>query len=246
MSRRGPFTDRCEHCLMHIELCICACVPRVDTATRLVLVIHHTEIRKPTNTGRLAVEALVNSEVHVRGLVGEPSTAIDWQGRRPLLLFPHAEAEVLAPSDEPVALVVPDGTWGQAAKVRTRVPGLGDVRCVTLPLGPPSRYRLRSAPQSHGLATLEAIARAMGILEGAQVQDQLERLFRIMVERTLWSRGVLAADEVTGGIPADAKRRPSRGLNRRPPSPRQLADAREAAAGPEHDDVNGDGDGGSR
>jgi YD repeat-containing protein len=48
-----------------------------------------------------------------------------------------------------------------------------------------------------GLAThpqlKEAIARAMGILEGPLVREALERVFRAMVERTLWSRGAIAA-----------------------------------------------------
>jgi len=57
-----------------------------------------------------------------------------------------------------------------------------------------------------GLATLEAIARAMGILEGPEVQAALERPFRAMVERTLWSRGSVAAEDVSGGIPTGTVR----------------------------------------
>jgi DTW domain-containing protein YfiP len=192
---------------MHIGLCVCKLVPRIETVTRLVLVIHHTEIRKPTNTGNLGAACLVNSEVHVRGLEGVPSKPIEWQDRTPLLLFPHeGEAEPLEPVAGPVTLIVPDGNWRQASKVRARVPGLKDVRCVTLPAGPPSIYRLRSEPHPAGLATIEAIARAMGILEGAHVQAALEHVFRAMVERTLWARGVLAAEDVTGGIPEGATR----------------------------------------
>jgi len=116
------------------------------------------------------------------------------------------EAEVLAPSAEPVALVVPDGNWRQAWKVRSRVPGLKDVRCVTLPPGAPSIYRLRSEPHPAGLATIEAIARAMGVLEGPEIQASLEHVFRAMVERTLWARGRLATCDVTGGIPDGATR----------------------------------------
>ena len=35
----------------------------------------------------------------------------------------------------------------------------------------------------------------------------LERPFLAMVERTLWARGLLAAELVTGGIPEEARRR---------------------------------------
>jgi DTW domain-containing protein len=217
MSRRDNRANRCGLCLMHMGLCVCPLVPRIETTTRLVLVIHHTELRKPTNTGHLGAACLVNSEVHVRGLEGAPSAPIEWGDRTPLLLFPHeGEAEVLEPTAAPVALIVPDGNWRQASKVRARVPGLKDVRCVTLPPGPPSIYRLRSEPHPEGLATMEAIARAMGILEGAHVQEALERVFRAMVERTLWARGAIATEDVTGGIPDSATRHdPRSGLGAR-------------------------------
>lgn len=192
---------------MHLGLCVCSLTPRIETKTRLILVIHHTEIRKPTNTGHLAAACLPNSEIHVRGRDRTPSSALSWGERTPLLLFPHeGEAEPLTPVDGPVALIVPDGNWRQASKVRARVPGMKAVKCVTLPPGPPSIYRLRTEAHPTGLATMEAIARALGILEGPEVQQKLEELFRVMVERTLWVRGNLRAEAVTGGIPAGATR----------------------------------------
>lgn len=212
MSRRDNRANRCGLCLMHLGLCVCSLIPRIETVTRLVLVIHHTELRKPTNTGHLAAACLVNSEVHVRGVEGAPSEPISWGNRVPLLLFPHeGEAEPLRPTTRPVALVVPDGNWRQASKVRARVPGLNQVRCVALPEGPPSIYRLRSEAHAVGLATMEAIARAMGILEGQHAQQALEHVFRVMVERTLWARGQLSTDDVTGGIPEGATRHDPRG-----------------------------------
>ena len=92
------------------------------------------------------------------------------------------------------------------AKVRKRVPGLAAVTCVTLPPGEPSIYRLRAEAHAHGLATLEAIARAFGILEGEHVRRAIEVPFRAMVERTLWTRGTLADHEVTSGLPPGAER----------------------------------------
>lgn len=217
MSRRDNRANRCGRCLMHVGLCVCPLVPRIETRTRLALVIHHTELRKPTNTGHLGAACLVNSEVHIRGREGTPSAPIEWGARTPLLLFPHeGEAEPLTPVGGPAMLIVPDGNWRQASKVRARVPGLKHVRCVALPPGPPSIYRLRSEAHAHGLATMEAIARAMGILEGPSVQAALEHVFRAMVERTLWSRGALATEDVTGGIPEGATRHdPRSGLRGR-------------------------------
>lgn len=211
---------------MHLSLCICALIPRLETQTRLVLVIHRCEDRKTTNTGRLATECLVNSEVIVRGHASQPSGPIPVaEGAQALLLFPGDDAVSLAdlaPSlvsaGRPVTLIVPDGTWRQASKVRNRVPGLRDLRCVTLPAGAPSVYRLRAEAHDHGLATLEAIARAMGILEGRAVQEALERPFRAMVERALWARGALEAADVSSGIHEGVRRDdPASGHARRGP-----------------------------
>ncbi len=212
MSRRDNAVWRCAGCRMLGGLCICALMPRLETRTRLLLYVHHSEERRPTNTGRLAARCLAGSEVILLGERDRPPAPYAHSpGSRPLLLFPHQDAtplDQLAPSSEPVTLVVPDGNWRRAKLVRTRVPGLADMVRVTLPPGPPSSYRLRAEPRADGLATMEAIARALGILEGPTVQAELERVFRIMVERTLWTRGLLPAADVTGGIPIGATRNP--------------------------------------
>jgi DTW domain-containing protein YfiP len=193
---------------VHGSLCICALIPRLETRTRVVLVIHRYEDRKPTNTGRLGTECLVNSEVVVRGHEGEPTSAIELSPDvQPLLLFPYEDAvpiERFAASPRPVTLIVPDGTWRQASKVRSRVPGLRDVPCVSLPRGAASTYRLRFDAHDDGLATIEGMARALRVLEGdrgEEVQRALEGVFHAMVERTLWARGTLGAQQVGVGVP---------------------------------------------
>jgi DTW domain-containing protein len=214
MSRRDNTLLRCGRCRMIGALCVCSLLPspRLATRTRLVLLIHRFEDRKPTNTGRLAAECLSNSEVIVRGHAWEPPRPFACDaGSTPLLLFPHPDATLLderspwLESKRPLTLVVPDGNWRQASKVRNRVGGLRGVPCVSLPAGEPSVYRLRAEAHEAGLSTLEAIARAMGLLEGAAVRQALERVFRAMVERTLWSRGTVATSDVTGGIPERAR-----------------------------------------
>ena len=171
--------------------------------------MHRYEDRKSTNTGRLASECLPNSEVLIRGHVATPSPGLCFDDTtQPLLLFPHPEALPVSQfcAGRPVTLIVPDGNWRQASRVRRRVPGLLDVPCVGLPAGEPSRYRLRAEAHDHGLATIEAIARALGILEGPAVQEALEKVFLAMVERTRWARGEIAADAVASGIPEGAVR----------------------------------------
>jgi tRNA-uridine aminocarboxypropyltransferase len=211
VNRSNPTAVRCRRCRLHTGLCLCADISPIDTATRVVIVAHKSELRKSTNTGRIAALCLANSEVVAHGERARP--AAQWRcgsGSQPLFLFPHPTASPLADfagSSLPITLVVPDGTWRQASKMRHRVPGLYELPCASLPPGAPSAYRLRGVLHAGGLATMEAIARALGLLEGPHVEQALVRIFRMMVERTLWSRGRIAETEVTGGIPAGARAR---------------------------------------
>jgi DTW domain-containing protein len=182
---------------MHVDACVCDAAPRLDLRTRLLLIMHRGEVAKSTATGNLAMMALVNSELRIHGDKDTPLDLgdLDHSARRVLLLFPSEtatplSAEFVARDPRPVTLVVPDGSWRQARKFGRRIPGLDRAEPVTLPPGPPSRYRLRTETRDHGLATFEAISRALAVLEGQDVQTQLDALFHLMVERTLASRGV--------------------------------------------------------
>ncbi len=167
-------------------LCICALVPRLVTRTRLVLLVHYREARKPTTTGLLAARCLTNSEVHIVGDLARPLPALALAGAA--LLYPYDDAVPIT-EVAPATLVVPDGNWRQASKMRRRVPGLAALPCVTLPESGGTEYRLRAEPKAGGLATLEAIARALAILEGPDLVAPMLDVFRVMVERTLQLRG---------------------------------------------------------
>jgi DTW domain-containing protein YfiP len=208
---------------MHRTLCICALVPRVETRTRVLLILHQLEDRKPTNTGRLAARSLVNGAISERGGAAPASL---WQGTQPVLLFPHPDARPLEEwrdSPRPLTLVVPDGTWRQANKARRRVEGLAELPCVALPPVVRSSYRLRHDKRPDRVSTIEAVALALRILEGPAAADPLERIFRIMVDRTLWTNGRIATGEVTGGIPAGVRSHDPMGAARgqpgQPPRP---------------------------
>jgi len=192
MGRRKKRHPRCPECRLHIEDCFCDDIRPVGTMTRLVLVIHRRELKRPTNTGRLALSCLTNTAMFVRGEPNAPLdlSTLDDPTRRTLLLHPRRCARTLtsalcAEDDRPVTLVVPDGSWAQARRVVAREPILTAALAVTLPPGPPTRYRLRTEHVPAGLATAEAIARAFGILEGREVQSEIERIFDLMVQRSI-------------------------------------------------------------
>lgn len=193
---------------MFLDLCVCGVVPRHPARTRVIVVMHHTEAMRQSNTGRLVLSGLEGAEVRLRGLVDKTvnTSGMTDPDRRLWLLFPSAQARPLdralvEADSRPVTLVVPDGTWNHARKVGLRVPGLRDATHVSLPFERVSEYRLREAGHPHKLSTIEAIARAMELLEGANCRSDLEYLFRVARDRILWSQGKLREDKVTGGLP---------------------------------------------
>ena len=196
---------------MHQELCLCADISHLPTETRVVLLMHAQEANKPSNTGRLAHLCLPNSEIRYRGLKdGGPldlSGLVDPDHETWMLYLSERsetiDAELVCARKKPVRLLVLDGNWSQAsrlgAKLSRQLPP--SVKHVKLSQGKPSEYRLRTEHHPDGLATFEAIARALGFLEGEEIQAEMERIFRLMTDRVLFTRGKLAAEAVSGGLP---------------------------------------------
>jgi DTW domain-containing protein YfiP len=187
---------RCPDCKVRKLYCFCAEIPDIRLQTRVLILMHTSEEVLPSNTARLVVKALSNSEIRIRGRKDRPMSAEGFfpDGRRSLLLYPSAHAaelnaEYVAGLREPVTLIVPDGNWRRTRKFVRRDPALVGIPHVKLPAGYPSEYRLRRQPDESGLCTLEAVARAVGLLESRDAQVRLEELLRVMVERTLLPRG---------------------------------------------------------
>jgi len=174
--------------------------------------MHTNEEVLTTNTARLAAKALTNSELRIRGRKDERmvTDGLVEPGRTSLLLYPSSVAVELTPDfvsriATPVNLIVPDGSWPQTTRFVRRETSLVGIQHVKLSPGAPSEYRLRIQRDDQNLCTLEAIARAIGVLESIDAQHSLETLLRVLVERTLWSRGKISSSQCfVSGIPAEA------------------------------------------
>jgi DTW domain-containing protein YfiP len=191
------YEGRCHICYMRSEMCICNIIPNLTTSTFLTVIMHHRESYKTTNTARLACMALEKSQILLRGLKNEPLKLTQKQIHipeyAPLLLTLSENAQVLnrefiASLQKPIHLIVPDGNWRQASKMGKREPELQKIPWIRLPPGPPSTYQLRKEHHPEGLSTLEAIARALAIIESPRVEGDLMTFFKVMVERTIQTR----------------------------------------------------------
>ena len=177
---------------------MCALLPRLELKTKISLVIHHRELSRSSNTGLLALRALVNSAVRIRGEGRETLDLKDLLSPeyRTLLFYPSDDAveldrQLVEQERKPIQLIVPDGTWRQARKIHSRHPELRDVPRVKISTPNHSTFQLRAQSRPEGMATLQAIAYGLGVIEGDWVAAQLMQLYRARIDRTLIARGLL-------------------------------------------------------
>ncbi|MDD0986311.1 tRNA-uridine aminocarboxypropyltransferase [Pseudomonas shahriarae] len=183
---------QCPRCLRPTTHCLCALIPSLHSRTRVLLLQHPSEVNHALNTARLAALGLVNAQLVVGEVFEDLQTLLNPPGYQVRLLFPGEEAQSLqtySPSDEPLLLVVPDGTWRKARKLLHLNPLLAALPRVTLAAGAVSRYRLRKAPGPGALSTVEAIVQALQVLEAPQSFDPLLRPFEALIDGQIAAMG---------------------------------------------------------
>ncbi len=181
MGQRKNKANRCGVCGLHDELCVCPSMPRFDLATKLLIVQHNRERHKPTNTARLGLAMFEGAQmIHYGARDSELDTApLEQPDRDYVLLFPGDEARPLAQAPLPApgrvrTLVVLDGTWHQCSRMARRAPLITEMPCYSLPEGPPSRWRIRTAPRPEALSTFEAICRATDVLSRGEASAAVD------------------------------------------------------------------------
>jgi DTW domain-containing protein YfiP len=177
---------------MRLEKCVCSQAPRLSISTRLIVITHSKEWRRTTNTGHLARLAVNGGEVRLHGLPHRSVNSVGVDARSPatLVLYPGRGAEALTPTlsaalPRPLTLLVPDGNWNQTQHMMRRVPMLRQAKPIRLD-GPTLDVRcLRHNRAADRMSTFEAIALALGILEGRETEARLLKFFHHFLERTV-------------------------------------------------------------
>ena len=197
-SHSGPdLKGRCKVCWVMQTHCLCDVVPKVSNRTHVHILRHHHEATKPTNTARIAALALQRVQI------------TEWRTRTPpdveALFRDQGRAWVLFPSgtsadpteERPDTLVVLDGTWKQTRKMMHHHPPLLRLPRWGLSQRAPAILRLRASKDPNARSTLEAIAEALGELEGPHIREPLLQLHDVMVERILRARGMFPKERIT-------------------------------------------------
>lgn len=183
---------QCPRCLRPQSHCLCPLIPSLDSRTRVLLLQHPSEVNHALNTARLAALGLANAELIVGEIFEDLPALLNRPGYQARLLFPADDAQPLQAyreSDQPLLLVVPDGTWRKARKLLHLNPALAALPRVSLAEGMASRYRLRKAPGEGALSTIEAIAAALDELEAPRTHEALLKPFDALIEGQIAAMG---------------------------------------------------------
>jgi DTW domain-containing protein YfiP len=184
------------------DSCYCDKVTKLDLLTKLSIVLFKKEQFLTSNTAKLSLKSLSNSQFFYRGYQDTLLQAkfIDEENYQPLYLFPSEGAipltlEYTSQFDKPINLIVPDGTWRQAKKVHTREPLLSNIPVVKICSTQKSIYPLRRQKYEYGLCTHEAVAYALEIIESVKIKDTLIENLNYMVEAHLKSRVIFEKEK---------------------------------------------------
>ena len=190
----------CWRCRKARRTCYCGLLPALIVKTRFVILQHPKEGRNAIGTGRLAHLALSNSvllqgidfsaDQRLNALLSDPgsSCAILYPGSqsRSLNQLSENDRAELMPRDRRLVLFVIDGTWAGARPILRRSKNLATLPRVSFSASGLSAYAgLRKQPRQECLSTVEAIGRVIGLLESAELENQLLAPFRHMVAQQL-------------------------------------------------------------
>jgi hypothetical protein len=190
----APMRVRCHACFKPLSHCLCELIEPVANRTHVTILQHPRERFHAIGTARIAALGLERARIVVprdcftRSLEERFACAPDTG-----VLFPAEgarELESLEPEELPRALVVLDGTWSQARHLHRANPWLHDRPHYALRPASPTRYRIRKAPRAEYVSTLEAIVRALSVLEPETPGlDGLLGAFDTMIDRQLAHQG---------------------------------------------------------
>lgn len=181
--------------------CICEFRVNIQAQARFWLLTHRKELYKPTNTGRLIVDTIRDSEVFSWSRTEPDVQFLDQltdPGFDPYIVFPEGEGyqERMVefehkPGRKPVFIIL-DGTWRQARRIFRQSECLQNIPVIQPQTDRKTRYSLRKPNEEHHLCTAE-VAAVMLAQMGDQVSaDVLDAYFDVFnahyyASRRSWS-----------------------------------------------------------
>ncbi|MCQ3828516.1 tRNA-uridine aminocarboxypropyltransferase [Microbulbifer elongatus] len=197
---KGKSVKRCSDCQMGEFACMCAWRPRAESAVDFVLLMHRKELFKPTNTGRLIVDAFAGTPVFLWNRLeapGELADILQDPARNCFIVFPADGTEngsrpvvrEIPRSKKKTTLILLDGTWKQCSRMIGLSRWLDPVPCLSLPESLVRSYAVRDSGRDHRFSTAEAAISCLLLMQQERAASALQNYFRVFNQHYLATRG---------------------------------------------------------
>ncbi|MDC9604458.1 tRNA-uridine aminocarboxypropyltransferase [Xenorhabdus griffiniae] len=192
---RGCRVQRCLHCLLPQNKCLCEMISPVNAESRFCLIMFDTEPMKPSNTGKLIADILPDTcaflwsrtepDQQLLEIVRDPT-------RQPYLIFPDSYAtptrtvyQQLPANQKPPLFIILDGTWPEARKMFRKSPYLDDIPLLSINNIAKMDYLLRVPSRTEQHCTAEVAAAALELAGDIKASQSLLNHFNHFREQYL-------------------------------------------------------------
>ena len=187
----------CPRCERPIDYCYCSELAAEQADINLVILQHPKETRHPMNTARIAELGISNCEIWVGEDFTEHQPLLNLiklnliKEKQCYLLFPGPDAQdskQVLQKHTPDVVIIIDGTWRKAKRILHLNPQLQALPALSLNHEQLSNYRIRKAPDTASLSTVEAavlLLRQVSNKKNAHqsLLDVFDRMVQMQIER---------------------------------------------------------------
>ncbi len=191
--------ERCLHCRLIVQECICRDITPIWTEHRLTLLTNKREEHIHSNTGRLLRLMLVNNSHIYIGKKGWEIKIEEELARSeytPVIFFPVTPfsdgQEIVKEKGKPLNIIVLDTNWSSARRWLYKL-GSMEIKKIGLRTAPPSKYYLRKQAKEENLCTFQAVTsllEELGTKSFGSSTSRMNELFSLWVKSMAKERGL--------------------------------------------------------
>lgn len=190
----------CQHCSKPEAACLCPFLSQQNNSIAVIILRHPDEAPKSLGTATLVSLGLKKSDVLTSLEISETEVLnllAAFSCSKPLLIYPQSlnnsslhyvydieKKSFISPSLGKAydSIILLDGTWRNTRELLHRNKWLKNLATLNLENAAKSRYRIRQTKQEGALATIEAVAYGLTLLDGSFNAGQLLKPFEKMIE----------------------------------------------------------------
>ncbi|PML94682.1 tRNA-uridine aminocarboxypropyltransferase [Vibrio breoganii] len=200
-SARGSKVDRCPHCRIAQQYCICVHQPQAHTGFASLLIYSDNEVLKPSNTGRLIADICGDAHAYQwnRTEPDEQMLSLLQDTRyQPILIFPENylfDSNALVPDDRqsfvrdkiPLFIFL-DASWREARRIYRKSEYLHHLPVVSIQPEKISEYVMRKSEHEQHLATCEVASLVFQEFGLIHASNELQSWFGVFKESYMLSK----------------------------------------------------------